>query len=355
MSKKLLLAAMITSTLSGCQLMSDVEPAPEGVCRSNARINIPQGDVAVKTSQGKKAIVLPVDVASGIDHSKAVANAFQRRLESQVDVSGAKLVDRSLAGKMKQEIELAEQSGRYNTSGVAIADYAVLAEVTSSTLSYSFSDEETKVNDEGERKYYPASCKFTGKVEGLVKVVALPSMEVLKRIEIAGKESSSFDQDRPDSDCPISQRQYKRLIEEAAKNAVNRNDDLKNQLAPSGVVEELRQCEEFGAMVRVNMGSNQGIRPETEMHISSPEQVETPDGKVEVEMYPVAKGTTTEDEVRNGIKPTYSWMSVAPEKVELIQRGDLVEARFDSGCNDLPQIMQEGCWNLYESFGGDKS
>ncbi|MGF1737375.1 hypothetical protein [Photobacterium satsumensis] len=345
MSKKLLLAASITTVLTGCMSTS----APEGVCHSSTAVNIPQSDVKVKTSQGKKAIVLPVDVAAGVDYRSVMATAFQHRLESQVDESGAKLVDRSLAGKLKQEIQLAEESGRFNTSGVAIADYAVLAEITSTSLKYSFDDEEYKTNDDGETKYYPAECTFTGKVEGLVKVVELPSMEVVKRIELKSSEVSSFEQDRPDSDCPISKGQYKRIMQEAAKNAVNRNDDLKNQLAPSGVIEELRQCDEYGTMVRVNMGTTLGIRPEQVVEISSVEQVTAPDGKTEIEFYPLGEGKVAEEGNRQGLKPRYSWVGIDEKNALKIQRGDLVEARYDSGCNDMPEVLQQACWVIYES------
>lgn len=348
MSKKLLLAASITTVLTGC--MST--PAPEGVCHSSTAINIPQSEVKVKTSQGKKAIVLPVDVARGVDNPSIMSTAFQHRLESQVDHSGAKLVDRSLAGKLKQEIKLAEESGRFNTSGVAIADYAVLAEVTSASLKYSFDDEEYKTDDDGDTKYYPAECTFTGEVEGIVKVVELPSMEVVKRIELSSYEVSIFEQDRPDSDCPISNGQYTRIMQEAAKNAVNRSDDLKNQLAPSGVVEELRQCDEYGTMVRVNMGTTLGIRPEQVVEISSVEQVTSPDGNEEVEFYSLGQGKVSEKENRQGLKARYSWVGIDPENALKIQRGDFVEARYDSGCNDLPKMLQGPCWDVYESFQG---
>ncbi|UTV28415.1 hypothetical protein [Photobacterium atrarenae] len=347
MSKKALLAVSIAALMTGCKSLPD---APEGICHASTAINIPQSEVKVATSQAKKAIVLPADVASGIDYPRTMANAFQYRLESQVDQSGAKLVDRSLAGKLKQEIKLAEQSGRINTSGVAIADYAVLAEVRSSNLKYSFSDEETKVNDDGERKYYPAECSFTASVEGIVKVVALPSMEVVKRIEISGREMSTFEQDRPDSDCPISNGQYKRLVEEAAKNAVNRNDELLNQFAPSGTVEELRQCEEYGAMVRVNMGSTLGIKPEQKVEITTAEKVQLADGTEVVEYYPVGEGQTADEDNRHGIKPTYSWIGVDEKNVMKIQRGDLVEARFESGCNDVIEPFRTICWETYEAF-----
>ncbi|MGR5061883.1 hypothetical protein [Photobacterium sp. DNB22_13_2] len=346
MSKKLLLAASITTVLTGC--MST--PAPEGVCHSSTAINIPQSDVKVKTSQGKKAIVLPVDVARGVDYPSVLSSAFQHRLESQVDDSGAKLVDRSLAGKLKQEIQLAEESGRFNTSGVAIADYAVLAEITSSSLSYSFDDEEYKTNDDGDEKYYPAECTFTGKVEGIVKVVELPSMEVVKRIELKSAEVSSFEQDYPDSDCPISNGQYKRIMQEAAKNAVNRNDDLKNQLAPSGVVEELRQCDEYGTMVRVNMGTTLGIRPEQVVEITTYERVVEADGSNNDEPYPVGDGKVAAEDNRYGLRANYSWVGIDAENALKIQRGDLVEARYDSGCNDMPEVLQQACWEIYESF-----
>lgn len=351
MSKKTLLAVVITSTLTGCSIMGGPS-APEGVCHSSTAVNIPHSDVKMKTSEGQKAIVLPVDVAAGIDYPQTMANAFRHRLESQVNESGAKLVDRSLAGKLKTEIKLAEQSGRYNTNGVAIADYAILAEVNSVNLKYSFDDEETKVNDEGEKKYYPASCTFTGEVEGLVKVVALPSMEVVKRIEIADSEMRIFEQDRPDSDCPISNGQYKRLIEEAAKNAVNRNDDLKNQLAASGLVEELRVCEEYGPMIRVSMGSKLNVQPDQAVEISSAEHIELSDGSKEVEHSLVGKGEVAAEENRHGIKPNYSWVGIDEKDIIKIQRGNLVEARYESNCNKMIEPLRTICWDAYETFKG---
>ncbi len=128
MYKKHAVALGVVALLSGCMTTP--------VCEPDTVVNIPQSAVPAQSSEDIKVIVLPVDLDFDDPAKKKLQSVVRNELESQIVSSGANLVDRKLANKLKNEIKLAEQSGRYNTKGVPIADLAVITEITSSDLSY---------------------------------------------------------------------------------------------------------------------------------------------------------------------------------------------------------------------------
>nr|WP_255555528.1 hypothetical protein [Enterovibrio paralichthyis] len=284
------------------------------VCPPNTQIDIETSKTPAKTSDDIKVIVLPVDMAFDDVAKGRLQTVFRNDLEAVVEKSGAKMVDRKLANKLKNEIKLAEQSGRLNTKGVPIADLAILTEVTASDLSYSFTERKEKTNDEGETKVYPAHCDFRTEVKAVAKVVSLPEMEVIQRIEFSSTDY--FESETNNSRCPISNAQYTSMASDAASDAVKHNFELQKLLAPSAPVTEMRQCE-AGTMVKVAMGSGKRIKPGADISFSQVFKSEEGD----IETYTIGDGYVVQHEL-DAVKPSFSWVAIDEELSLKLRKGD---------------------------------
>ncbi|ABV88042.1 hypothetical protein [Shewanella pealeana] len=304
--------------LSVSLLLGACASSPENVCHPNTMVNIETSDVPTIKSGDKQYIVLPIDInfeESAADKLKAT---LINQLETQLINSGVKVVDRNLARKLQTEIKLAEQSGRYNTKGVPIADFAIITEVTKSELSKSHNETRYYENKDGETKKIPASCDYRVEFAAITKVVSLPNMALIKRIELRGNDS--FSTETTNSRCPISEAQYSGLALASAIESIEHDGELKELLAPSAPVLELRHCDS-GPMVKIGMGSKTNIQPDTEVSFAN--AIKNSEG--EIETFAVGEGDVV-DIPMHGIKPEYSWVMINEETALKIKKGD--EARI---------------------------
>lgn len=313
MNKKLLTSSVAVALLSGCTSL------PPKICTPDTRVNMASTDHAAATDHSLKIITLPVDMTESKDPAASrIKKTVLHELENQVANSGAKVVDRKLAKKLKNEIKLAEKSGRINTNGVAIADMAILTEIISSDLSYSYDKAKTVKNSDGSRKRIPSQCHFTTKVTGLVKVVSLPDMTVVDRFDIEGKGKVTHED--LSSKCPINSATYRSMATQASENAVKYNSNILKMLAPSAPILEMRQCE-AGTMVKVAMGRDKHITPDTEVSFIKQMQV---DGEVETFTY--AQGKVIDNE-HDAIKARYSWVAIDEDDSPKINKGDMAKVK----------------------------
>ncbi|OBT01175.1 hypothetical protein A9261_03580 [Vibrio tasmaniensis] len=308
MLKKTLVAGAVLTTLSGCASVSEV-------CTPDTRVEIEAADIQLPSSDDTKVVVLPVDLEFKNSASKKMQAAMRNALETQIDATGANLVDRKIANKVKSEIKLAEQSGRLSSKGVPIADYAVITEITRADLSTSFSERRTYENDEGETKVVPASCSYDFDVEAIAKVVALPSMEVMKRIKLEGDFYSSSE--TSNSRCPVSESGYGSMAAKAAAEAVDHSTDLSKMLAASAPVLEMRQCA-AGTQVRVAMGKQQKIKPGADIVFSN--AMKSLEGDTEI--YPIGEGYVVNNEI-NAVTDKHSWIVIDEELSLKVKKGTM--------------------------------
>ncbi|MCG6233169.1 hypothetical protein [Vibrio furnissii] len=321
MLKQTAVALGVSVILSGC--VSTIDP----VCMPDSTVPMAKADVMAKSSEDRKVIVLPVDMDFKDSAQKKMQATMRHALESQVVETGTQLVDRKLANKLKSEIKLAEQSGRYNTKGVPIADYAVLTEITGADLSSSFRESYSYKTKKGKTKHVPAKCSFEVDVNAIVKVVSLPDMTVVKRIDIHGDKTSSSEMNN--SKCPISHAGYQSLASKAAAEAVEYNNDIKMLLAAKAPTLELRQCES-GSMVKIGVGSNKNVQPNSVVQFST--IIKNSQG--ELETFTLGQGEVLNNPA-DGIKPKYSWVNIDEEMALKLHEGDAAQIVPDDGCSWL--------------------
>ncbi|MDB1124189.1 hypothetical protein [Vibrio algarum] len=321
MFKKTAVAALVITSLSGCALMG----GPEHVCTPDTRVDIPVAEVELKSTEDQRVIVLPVDMEFDDSAKKKLQSVVRNDLEAQIAGSGAKLVDRKLANKLKNEIKLAEQSGRYNTKGVPIADLAVLTEITASEFSKEYVEASSWVDDDGESHYIPPKCRFEVEVKAVAKIISLPGMELVKRMELEGDERTSTE--TRSSSCKFTTSQYASLASKAASESVQYNPELKKMLAPSSTVVELRTCEE-GPMVKIAMGSDKNVSPGAEIAFSKHMKVDD-----EIETFGYGEGTVV-NIPEHGIKKKYSWVAIDEKVATKVNKGDAVKI-MPKACDSL--------------------
>lgn len=298
MLRKTLMASAVLATLSGCSTIAKV-------CTPDTHVDIETAEVQMPSSESSKVVVLPVELDFKNSASKKMQSAMRNALETQIDETGANLVDRKIANKVKGEIKLAEQSGRLNTKGVPIADYAIITEITHADLSKSFSERRSYTNDDGETIVVPPSCSYDFDVEAVAKVVKLPNMDVMKRIKLKGDYYASTE--TSNSRCPVSDSGYGSMAAKAAAEAVNYSTELNKMLAASAPVLEMRQCE-FGTQVRIGMGKNQKIKPKADILFSN--VMKNLEG--ETEIFPIGSGYVVNNEI-NAVNDKYSWVVIDEE------------------------------------------
>lgn len=335
MFKKLLVSAAVVATLAGC--------GKQDLCPSSTRVELQEATVVGVDSTSKKVIVLPVDMNFKDVAGDKLKSVLLDSIESQVYATGTEIVDRKLASKLKKEIKLAEQSGHYNVSGVPVAQFAVITEITSSELSKDFRESYvTEMKDliSGKKKKVriPAKCSFEVEVKANAKVVTLPEMKVLERFTIQGDESLTSETNN--SSCPINKASYTSLASKAASEAVAYSNSIKKMFASSGRVLELRQCE-AGSMVKISMGKNKKIVPKMAIDFLSQEVVDNGDGTTEVETRDYAEGTVVNN--KHAVSEKYSWVMIDEDDALKVQKGDKVKVNAEVQCSwtDPECLIQE--------------
>lgn len=318
MFKQTAVALGVVTLLSGC--------AVNGVCTPDTKVPMEKSAVPAKTSTSSKVIVLPVEADFKDPAVKRIQATMLGALEGQVIATGTTLVDRKIANKLKAEIKLAEQNGRYNSKGVPVADYAVITQLNSSEISKEFHEAYTYKDKKGNYHKVPAKCTFTSNVKGVMKVYSLPDMQLVKLVDLKGDEYNSTE--TRNSSCPINNATYTSMAVKASEEAVKYSNDLKEMLAASAPVLEMRQCEKFGPMVRIGVGSKRNVTPKTDVVFSS--RMKSDAG---VETFQIGEGYVIDNKA-DAVKPDYSWVAIKEELALKIKEGDSAKLKF-AACSAL--------------------
>lgn len=147
------------------------------------------------------------------------------KIEKVVMSGGALTVERSLATKLIEEIELSEESGNYGAyQGPNVSDLVMVAKLTNAAFSKDFRESYTYKNKKGETVRVPAKCSFKAQVEGFVKILSLPNMQLVETVPFSETESNSTD--TRNSNCPISEQNISHMLNTAMTDSFNGGSTL---------------------------------------------------------------------------------------------------------------------------------
>ncbi|WP_133011335.1 hypothetical protein [Marinomonas flavescens] len=151
-------------------------------------------------SNGIKIISFPIEYSDKNFRffTEFVYDDFSQRLLK----SGNMIVDSKLANKLKSELLAAEQSGRFQTSGPAVADVVMITKIVHLAHNAVYYESKRKTDSKGNTYYSDAYCSFISKAKLNVRAYKIPSMKLVNTYEYEGTKNTSVDMS--DRECSVS-------------------------------------------------------------------------------------------------------------------------------------------------------
>lgn len=346
-NKSFLVAATIlgSTLLAGCSTTLKV-PDTHAVSIPEAALAPSAEELTAQISgHGKKIIITPVEYRDSSE--KIFADEAYDDLSQRVMKSGNTVVDRSLAAKLKGELLAAEKSGRFRTSGPAIADVAIMPKIAHLSYGKSFHKAQYWTDDKGVAHKTDAYCSYSGSAKMYVRAYKIPSMELINTYEYDG--SSSNTSQTNNSSCPLSSGEVAGIISQAFGDAVKSGSPKTlNDLAPDAYVIERRDATKdaskalFFVTITKKSGAVEGAKVKffrLEKHITPI----TNESRIE----PVLLG---EGEMTSAINTSGSYVQVDDKKlISEIKVGDI--AKIDHGkCSEDESEVFGSCVKLPKLF-----
>lgn len=271
--------------------------------------------------QRMKIVVFEADdSAAGNVKSAGLGLTLSNTVEKELSVSGAEIIDRSLAKKLGDELKLAESKGTGNYRGPEVAQFAIRGKVSSAEYgaryieASSYTDKKT-----GKTFYTPASYSHSASVVGGISVYELPNLRLVASVNMSGRATAS------DPYQGANQNTGASLLRTATESAVEDSaHNLKNLFAPKGYVVEKR-IDGDKSIFKILMGQEQGVKAEDKVVIYSlRKKTNALTGIEQVDEIPVTEATVS-DLVTSG----ESWVSPSDKQAAaLVRLGDFVKVKY---------------------------
>jgi len=279
----------------------------------------------IEEGKAKVVIFKPDESGVALAGKANVGHSIATTLEQVIAITGTEIVDRGIAQKLKQEIQLSEMKGLSAYQGPNVADYAITGTISTVNAGAKYTAASEWTDKKGEVHYVSARCKYTAQVAANLRIYKLPELSFLQTISIEDRASAS--EDTRGSHCPQTDSAKAALIRKAASDAV---DDVKlkfqNYFAPKAFVIE-RRVREQDSIFKLSKGTAAGFEFESEAtfyHLDKSYNALTQ--KTTFEEYDVVEGV-----VSNLIGESHAWVLVDDaEKANQIKLGDYVKVTYES-------------------------
>lgn len=245
------------------------------------------------------------------------------KIEKVIISGGASVVDRKLASKLMDEIELAEETGSYGTyNGPNVSDLIMVSKLTNASFSKDFTEAYSYKNKDGERVYVPASCKFKADVEGYLEIRSLPNMTLVETIQFS--ETDVNNTDTRNSACPITEQAISHMLSTAMSDAFDggkTSTKLKSAVAAKAYIVDKKSDGKttfFKTTLKRSLGAEEGKT--VRLYITDEET-----GELQF----IGDGTVTSQEY---ITEKFSYIYLNDEKiVPMIRKGMVVKLFEECG------------------------
>ncbi len=274
-----------------------------------------------------KIVVFTAD-DSNIDLAKSAKAGFSisTSLEKHLSETGAEIVDRNIAKKLKSEIKLAEVKGKSTYEGPSIADYAITGNVSAANIGSKFYERSQYTDKKGKVYVTPARCKYTAQVTANLKVYKLPGLAFSKSVSI--DDTVSVSEETRNSNCPYSLNAQQSLVRQAAAAAVkDSRTEFQNYFAPKAYVIE-RRINEDKNIFKLSRGTDAGFKTGSSVKFYNLEVNRNPlTQEVNAEESSVVEGS-----VSDKVGKKHAWVIVDEvEKAGKIRLGDYVKVTYEKG------------------------
>ncbi|MDY6926284.1 MAG: hypothetical protein SWN10_04225 [Pseudomonadota bacterium] len=244
-----------------------------------------------------------------------IQNMFVDNVNTFVTESGSEVIDRQLAQRFIDEIQLKENlSESYDAyEGPVEAKFVIIPTITDYSWSSEYEKAESRKNKDGERVHYPAECDYTGKVKGNLQIRALPSMKQILSLNLTGRESGSKE-NPPSRKCDEQS-----MINGAIKGAiadllVKGNSDyvtLSKYVSSQGMITGAKKAE-GDIYFETNLGRLNGAKEEAAVAIYQ---------EIDGELVKIASGEMVD---KDNVFNNKSYIKVDEDLVPRIKRGMIV-------------------------------
>lgn len=283
-------------------------------------------------SVGKlRVIVFSLEDKKWPGAGEGVADKVSKELNATNNVV---IVDRTLASQLGKEIQLAEIKGRTGYKGQDVADFAITGKITEGTAGLKYTASSSYQDKEGKSHYVPAKCTTSGKAAFSLKIVQLPSLDIIKTIDEEATASSTQDADHGwwfNNCVKLEQGAANEIVSEALANAVRKaHTELKNQFAPAGYILERRKLDSAN-IFKVTLGETGGAEQDLPLVITRTVVEQNPlSGEKSTEQVQIAEAV-----ISNQVGANYSFIIVADEeKASKIMLGDKVQVKYEESYMD---------------------
>jgi len=343
MFKKILVSVVVLSTVGCASTTISTDVAQQIYSNPQLKRQLPKAQIMPSPQHlsGKqmKAIVLDTEEKNELAKMAFAGKAMSASIDNLLHKAGVDVVDRSISGKVKNEILAYESSGNYDESSLSLADVAILPIISSATFSYDFTEGYVAKNIiTGKDTWVNPSCTFEAKITGVAKRYELPSLKVSHQVDLFG--INEIKRDTRNSSCRISTQEKQGLIAEAAKQAIrNHKQDIQNKFSPKGYVTAYKVYDNTH-YIKINIGKNRKLIEGT--YVSFIKQIKSTDdltGEINID-----KMITGEGEITNLIQDKASWVVVDAEVAVNLSLGDIAQIEFRKGwldhVNDVSQSIK---------------
>ncbi len=324
--KSLATLTVITLILTGCN-STQIENADEVFTDNRFLVEIPDATIMPSKAelQGTriKVVVLDTKINSDADFEKGAVREVSSKIENGLINAGVEIVDRSLAGKLSDEISVFEATGRFSGAGLSVADIAILPSVSNVQISSGYTPSNNYTKD-GKSYTNPATCNYSSQMRGNAKLYKLPDLQLIEGVVIEGDYSSSGPV--TSRSCNISSTMASGLAANAAEDAINEsiNQIQKHMSGQSYVVEYRKMDGKHFALI--TMGSSSGLK--TGQKIQFAKQAERY-SRLEDKTTVVEVPYSFEGVVSNIVRDNTAWIIVDEEAENKLHFGDLAKKLFD--------------------------
>lgn len=311
--KTLALGTIAASVLAaGC---SSTPKITQDQLSKEMQLPVSASNPSPRGAEVSKAVIFDVDTSSAQTADDAQAGEPVRfAIDGYLNDAGAKLVDRSLAAELKDEVLRAEMGGAGAYKGAPVADYAVKTTVTQASFGSSFSEASSWVDDDGEQHTTPPKCNYSSTVAISVDVYTVPELNRVKSFRGEGSESSS--EETRSSNCAANGGN---MVRAAATDSVYEiQEDLKAFFSPIGYVMSGYEISEDEYVLKTSLTSDLGAKPGRGVRLINV--------TAEGDRYPVGEGKIADPVVSSG-----AFVVVDDTVITKVRVGD--EVRIDHSCS----------------------
>lgn len=343
------LAALLAVVMTGCgSIKVSLSEFPEDTTSMmDPAAKMPTESILKASQDRTKVILLQSEQStSGGQAYQELTDALTRQVAATLGEGGVEIVDRSLAGKLDQEIKMCELQGSGKCGSQlepSVARYAVKATITNASYAPTLIPAQRMTG--GDTTFAIAAASYPGFVERLavdgkndqiiikphfnhvaqvstaVRVYEVPSLREIKAVT-----SSGADNQRTADRAPLESQ----LLLASLKTAVESTEakaDLLNVFAPRGFVIG-RRTNGKKMIFKVSMGSAQGLLPGARVVVVSEQDSTNPiTKKSSTDLIDVVKGRVSEL-----VLTSEAWIIPDDdEKAGKVSLGDQVMVKHEKG------------------------